>query len=285
MSSYIFHVKTKEGFMLKLISEYLSNTIKYPAFRIDNTGIYLRSVDSENVILIDLKLPSTSFPKYKCTKPIVFGVNSTHFYRLLKNIKKKDSVSLFIREDKELELGITVEQNDENNDKVTTFINISYVQSEDIDLPEGYENPVIVTAKNFQKLKTLHSIGSTIRITIVGNCIRFFVNGKGLFTREVVMGENDDDEDDNDNKKVGYQQTFITHLITQLTKCAGQRSNGTIQVLFHEQLPLQLKLKTGDLGELSVYIKSKELIDMENESTENGTNEIPDMQNLSLNNE
>lgn len=280
--SYIFHVKTKEGFMLKLISEYLSNTIKYPSFRVDSTGIYLRSVDSENVVLIDLKLPSTSFPKFKCSKPIVFGINSTHFYRLLKNIKKKDSISLFIRDNRELELGISVEQNDENNDKVTTYINISYVQAEDIDLPDGYKDPVIVTAKNFQKLKTLHSIGSDIKLSIIKNCIKFFVNGKGLFTREVVMGDDEDDEDDRDSKRVNtYEQTFVTHLITQLTKLASQRSNSTIQVLYSDDLPLLLKIKTGDLGEMSVYIKSKELIELENESNDQ-QEDIPDMSKLNV---
>ena len=283
--SYIFHVKTKEGFMLKLISEYLSNTIKYPSFRIDSTGIYLRSVDSENVVLIDLKLPSTSFPKFKCSKPLVFGINSTHFYRLLKNIKKKDSISLFIKDNRELELGISVEQNDENNDKVTTYINISYVQAEDIDLPDGYKDPVIVTAKNFQKLKTLHSIGSDIKLSIVKNCIRFFVNGKGLFTREVVMGEDEDDDNENDSKRVSsYEQTFVTHLITQLTKLASQRSNSTIQVLYNDELPLLLKIKTGDLGEMSVYIKSKELIELENESNDQ-QEDIPDMSKLNVDDE
>lgn len=278
--SYIFHVKTKEGFMLKLISEYLSNTVKYPSFRVDSTGIYSRSVDSENMVLIDLKLPATSFPKFKCIKPIVFGVNSTHFYRLLKNIKKKDSISLFIRSDREMELGISVEQNDENSDKVTTYINISYTQTEEIDLPDGYKDPVIVTAKNFQKLKTLHSIGSDIKISIVNNCIKFFVNGKGLFTREVVMGD-EDDIDDAKNKKIVYEQTFITHLITQLTKLASQRSNGTIQILYSDELPLQLKLKTGDLGEMFIYIKSKELIEMENENAE----ELPDMSKMTVEDE
>jgi len=277
--SYIFNVKTREGFMLKLISEYLSNTVKYPSFRVDSTGIYSRSVDSDNMVLIDLKLPATSFPKFKCSKPIVFGVNSTHFYRLLKNIKKKDSISLFIRNDREMELGISVEQNDENSDKVTTYINISYVQTEEIDLPEGYKEPVIVTAKNFQKLKTLHSIGSEIKISIVNSCIKFYVNGKGLFTREVIMGDEEDMEDIK-NKKITYEQTFITHLITHLTKLASQRNNGTIQILYNDDLPLQLKLKTGDLGEMYIYIKSKELIELENDNED-----VPDMSKLNVDDE
>jgi hypothetical protein len=55
------------------------------------------------------------------------------------------------------------------------------------------------------------------------------------------------------------RQTFTTAHITQLTKCAGQ--SGNIQIYYHEELPIQIKMLTGTLGSLSVYIKSHELIE------------------------
>jgi hypothetical protein len=190
MSSTILKAKTREGFVLKILSEYTANTLKYPPFKINDKGIFLRATDQDRNILIDLELPRVNFTVFKCPKPLYFIVNSSHFYRLLKTIKKKDSVTMFINEQRPMQLGICVEQNDENSDKVTTYINITYVQPEDIDLPEGYGPPFIATSKHFQKLKTLHSIGSDMKVTVVGNSVmKFFVNGKNLFSREICIGE------------------------------------------------------------------------------------------------
>ena len=51
------------------------------------------------------------------SKKIYIGINLNHFHKMLKSIKKKDSITLFINNDNEdeLKLGICVEQSDENN--------------------------------------------------------------------------------------------------------------------------------------------------------------------------
>ena len=270
---YLFKAKTREGFVLKLISEMLSNFIKYPPFHIDHNGIYLRAMDQACETLVDLDLPRENFPGFKCLNPLNFIVNSSHFYRLLKTIKKKDSVTMFISEQFPMKLGICVEPNDEYSERVVTYINITYIQPEDIDLPDGYGDPIIVTSKNFQKLKILHSIGSELKVTIFNQNIKFFVNGKNLFSREISIGQDDDDEDVVNNSK-SFCQTFVTSSITQLTKCAGQ--SGNVQILADEELPLQIKMRTGSLGNLTVYIKSKELVEMleHDDGIQNVTNEI-----------
>jgi len=254
--SFLFRAKSREGFMVKLLAEYMSNILKYPPFSVNDKGIFLRATDQNREILIDLELQRENFTLFKCPKPLYFIVNSSHFYRLLKTIKKKDSVTMFINEQRPMQLGICVDQSDENSDKVTTYINITYIQPEDMDLPDGYGEPIIMTSKRFQKLKTLHSIGNEMKVTVIGNSnMKFFVNGKNLFSREISIGEELDDEED----QKSYTQTLTTSHITQLTKCAGQ--SGNIQVYHHEELPLQIKMRTGTLGVLSVYIKSHELIE------------------------
>lgn len=256
MSQYLFRAKTKEAFVLKIIGEHLSNAMKYPPLSVNEAGMFLRATDTNREILVDLNLPRENFTVFKCPKPLNFIVNSSHLYKLLKSIKKKDSVTLFIMEKRAMELGICVEQNDENN-KVTTFIKITYIQPEEIDLPDGYDQPLIITSKEFQKLKNLHSIGNEMNITISNNIIKFYCDGRNLFSREIVIG-NEDDEEEIEEKQV-YFQTFNTQHITQLTKCAGQ--SGNVQIYYHEELPIQIKMRTGTLGSLTVYVKSKELIE------------------------
>lgn len=258
MSQYLYRAKTKEAFVLKIIGEHLSNAMKYPPLSVNETGMFLRATDTNREILVDLNLPRENFTVFKCPKPLHFIVNSSHFYKLLKSIKKKDSVTLFILEKRPMELGICVEQNDENN-KVTTFIKITYIQPEEIDLPDGYGQPLIITSKEFQKLKNLHSIGNEMKITISNNIIKFYCDGRNLFSREIVIGNEDEEDEEGTDEKRVYFQTFNTQHITQLTKCAGQ--SGNVQIYYHDELPIQIKMRTGTLGSLTVYVKSKELIE------------------------
>ena len=210
MTSMILKARSREGFTMKILSEFLSNSLKFPPCKVTDKGMFLRATDQNREILIDLELPRENFTVFKCPKPLYFIVNSSHFYRLLKTIKKKDSVTIFIAEQRPMQLGICVEQNEESSDKVTTYINITYVQPEDIDLPDGYDKPIIVTSKYFQKLKTLHSIGNEMKVTIVNNStIKFFVNGKNLFSREISIGEDTDDEHE---EKKSFTQTLKVFL-------------------------------------------------------------------------
>jgi proliferating cell nuclear antigen PCNA len=258
-------LRTREGFNIKLLSEYMSNTIKFPPFTVNEKGLFLRATDQSSELLNDVVLEKDNFVIFKCPKPLHFIVNSAHLYRLLKTIKKKDSVTLFINEKHPLQLGICVEQNDKKSGKDTTYINITYNQPEEIELPDGYTDPIIVSNQEFQKLKKLHSIGNELIASVNGekkSHIKFYANGKHLFSRKITLGENEDEDEEDDDEKdqATLIQTFNTHYITQLTKCAGQNS-GNVQIYFDEELPMQIKIKIGTLGVLTVYIKCKELIE------------------------
>jgi proliferating cell nuclear antigen len=258
-STYLFRAKTKEGFILKVLGELLQHTVQFAPFRFTENGIYLRQADKKREQLIDIAFDKENFTNYKCSRNINFIVNSFNFYKMLKNIKKKDSVTIFIMEDKPDLLGITVEQSDENN-KITTHIKISFNQIEDIDLPTGYSNPIIMSNKEFQKMKNLQNISPSILINSKPGYIRFFCDGGELYTRAIIIGVEDDD--DYDEKEVDlYEQNFYTQHLTLLTKCAGL--SGNIQIYTHEDLPLKIKMNLGNIGELVVYIKSKEMIEEE----------------------
>lgn len=271
-NGFIFKVKSEDGLALRVLSEYFANLLTFPPFQVNDKGIFVRAVNKQGEVLVDAQMPRSSFPIFKCAKPIYFGVNATHFYRLLRPIKKKDTVSLFIREQLPMQLGICVEQGDKPGDRVTTYIQINYIQPDEIELPEGYDdNPIIETSKRFQRLKMLHTIGPNIWATVIGGKrIRFTVNGKNLFSREVTIGETSDDDNDDENTP-SYTLTYPTNHITQLTKCAGQ--SGNVQIFQNEELPLFIQMRLGSLATLSIYIKSKELIEQLESSAENTNKE------------
>lgn len=289
MSQYLFKLKTREGFQVKTLCEFLSNSIKFPHFSVNSQGLFCRATDSNREQLIDIAMAKENFPIFKCPKPLFFTINSSHLYRLLKSVKKKNSITMFIESNSSMRLGICIESNDENMDSDTTYINIVYVQPEEITLPEGYIDPLVIAAKKFQRVKSLHGIGNEMTISIQNQVIKFFVNGKNLYSRQVRIGEEEDEEERSETVPT-YCQTFTTSLITQLTKCAGQ--SGNVQLFYDENLPLQLKMHIGTIGILTVYIKSKELIDMleneeeneeeEGEEEENEEEEIIKMMHITI---
>jgi hypothetical protein len=251
---YIFKATTDEAFVIKIIGELLNNTIRWAPILIDNRGIFLIQEDNLCHQMIDLALYKDNFNYFKLTKPsISFIINSVHLYKMLKSIKKKDKIELYITESDPLKLCICVDQSN------VTFIKISYSQPKDPENLQGYEDPIIMNNKQFQKMKNLHNISKTIAISSKPGYIRFFCDGSEFFSRELMIGT--PDNEDNRNLPISFNQNFTTNYITGLVKCAGQSSN--VKIYSHEELPLKILMKIGSLGELTVYIKSIEMIEME----------------------
>jgi proliferating cell nuclear antigen PCNA len=256
---YIFKVKTKEAHVIKLLGELLSNTIhpKHAPFKINEQGIFLTQADPGEEQLIDICLNKENFQFYRCTKSLSFSVNSNILFKMLRSIKKKDSITLFITEAEPLKLGFCVEQADENP-KTNTTICITYNRPEQYELPSNYDNPVIMTSKEFQKMKNLTSIAKTVKVTSKPGYIRFFCEGGHLLSRELVCGDENESPDCEPNI-----QNFTTNYITGLAKCAAASQNGNIYIFNSPTEPMKIKMRAGNLGDLTIYIKSKEMVEWE----------------------
>ena len=262
VENIIFKAKSKEAFVIKILGELLSNTLPFSQFTINEKGIFLLQSDDHRNQLIDIALHRENFTLYKCSQEINFLINSSKFYKFLKNIKKKDSITITIQkhDDDILSLGICVEQMD-NNNRLTTNIRIGSYQPEVMEPPTGYENPFIMSGKEFQSIKNLHHSSDTMSVTTRGEWIRFLVTDDDRHDRKLEVGNNG--QDDENREYQSCSKTFRTSYITSLCKCAGQ--SGNIQVFLSEDLPLKIKLKAGNLGEISVYIKSLEMISEEDD--------------------
>jgi proliferating cell nuclear antigen PCNA len=266
--NYLFLAKTKEAdaFVIKILGELLSNIVKSAPFTINERGIFLNQRDVKNEQLIEIFLKRDNFHAFRCKNSISFLVNSSMFYKMLKTIRKRDTITIFITEEEPLKLGITVEQATEKN-KVTTYIKISYNRPEDITLGTqcDYGSPLIITSREFQKMKNLHSISKEIKLSTYNSHLRFYCNGGEICERYLDI--NTEDDDMIENLPANYEQTYNTQSITQLTKCAGQSGN-TVHMFIQRDLPLKIKMRAGNLGDLLIYIKSKEIVELEAESPE-----------------
>lgn len=256
---YIFKIKTKEAYVIKILGELLNNTIQWAPLYVDEHGISLMQADDNFEQLIDLVLHKEHFQKYKCNKPLSFLVNSEYLYKMLKNIRKKNHVTLYVTRAEPNKLGISVESSEDNNQTITT-IGITESRHEIFKRPSGYENPVIMSPKEFQNMKTLHTIGRTVRVTSKPGFIKFFCDGDQVCSRELVVG----DESENRDAEPNIQHYSTNHL-TGLTKCAGLAQQSNIQIYIQPALPMKIKMRAGSLGDLTIFIKSKEMLELEEE--------------------
>ena len=113
----IFKAKSHEAYCIKILAELLSNNIKTGCFVLDEKGISLCMMDHHRSILIDLILHAENFALYKFSmnKKLYLGINLNHFHKMLKSIKKKDSIELFIDDKNTTELAIKVIPKENNN--------------------------------------------------------------------------------------------------------------------------------------------------------------------------
>lgn len=273
---YLLKIKTKDGHSFKVLSELVQKYVKEGCWTIDGNGMVLTGVDTktqQGTKLIRVNLPKYNFTKYKCPQePLKIGMNMVHFYRMLKSIKKKDNtLTLFIEEDDPLKLYIQVNQVGEDKKKgIVGHINITLVRPVIHDEPTGYNEPIIVTSKEFQKIKQLNKISKTIELSFKNKIIDLFCNKEGVYSKRVSLGDNDeDDEDDETNEdedEEEYKQTFDSDQILDLVKISNTSNN--VQIYITPDLPLHFKLNAGSLGTIDVYLKSKETIEEEDENKE-----------------
>lgn len=264
-----FKCKTGEAYQIKVLAELLTNNIKNGCFNVNDEGLNLRMSDQPRKTLVDLNLLSDNFTRYKFKydSKVCLGLNLNHFHKMLKSIKKKDSLELFINSASPNELGIkTIPK--ENTRITTSGIKIQKIQNVDLDLPVGYGKPVVVPSPDFQKMcKELSSIGSSnIRILATDIYIDFYADADEILKRKVRLGENENDDSDSDEEEVKkyYEATFTTDQFSRISKISGLSS--TMQIYpGNDNLPLLFRSSVGSLGKISIYIKSKELLEREME--------------------
>ena len=262
-TNYLFYCKTAEGYIIKILSELLQNNIKNGCFIINENGIFFRMTDSNRRILIDLSLDANHFSNYKFSgKPLSVGLNLSHFYKMLKNIKKKDSLALFITEDKEDELGIRVIPKEKNR-VTTSYVKIQNLQSLDIDIPSDYKKPVNIPSNEYIKMiKDLNNMGGNL-ITVSSGVgfFKFNCNTNGIYSREIIFGDTEEKMD------ISFVQDFDTEQLYRMSKISGLST--MIQVYQNAELPLFFSSNIGNMGKISIYIKDKKQIQEE----DLGTNE------------
>ena len=265
-SQYIFEAKTNDAFYIKILIEILQNNIKNGCFELSEEGIEASITDSRRIhrIFTYFKLYAKQFNVYRYSSaPMSIGLNINHLYKMLKCIKKKDSIILFIEKNRTSDLGITIIPK-ENNRLTTSYLKIQNLQNLKLPLPVGYSNiPVNIYSTEFSKtIKELANISNIMTIRGKKFQIKFECENSSIYSKEAILGEMNPD----DTSDYIFTDDFTAEHLQRITKISGLSSN--LQIYFSDGLPLLLKTNIGIIGEFSVYLKSKTQSEVE-EKTEN----------------
>ncbi len=232
----IFYGEASKGFILKVTIDTLCGPLQRGIFIIDKDGMRLRQTDIGNTVLYDVNFARKNFRGYKCSKPLVISVNLKHIQNLLRNVKKKDSLALFIKPGEE-KFFFTIRP--EGARKNTRFETNSVVYQEEKNyklepVPDGgYEFPMVIEATDFQKIKRLTTIGKIINLVIQkDNYLSFRCDAGVILDSELGFGElrsadpdADDDSGDEKSSKISPAATKTSTAIktpTTATKTSGK---------------------------------------------------------------
>lgn len=261
----IFKCETNNAYVIKVLAELLQSIIKTACFEVDEKGIKLSMLDHtcDKTILTVVNLDAENFTKYKFTSstPLYLGINLNHLHKMLKSIKKKESLKLYIDDKNPTDLAIVVIPK-ENTRTTTSIIKIQNIQCLDFEIPTGYGKPILISSSEYMKMiKEMLQIGSAITINSFESYIEFKCNIGGILQRNVQFGELPDDDDEVYTKKDTFSQTFDTEQLSRITKISGLSTQ--LQIYATPNLPLLIKSNISTLGKIFLYIKSKEQKNLE----------------------
>lgn len=226
----LFYAEASKGYILKVLIDTLCGPLQRGYIIIDKDGLRMRQADSGNTVLYDIDLPRKNFKGFRCTRPITISVNLKHMQGLLRNVKKKDSIAMFIDPTKPEKFYITIRPEGAARSK-TRFETNSIVYQEEkaykiLDLPDGgYKYPMVIEAADFQKIKRMTTIGKIISVVIQqNNYLSFKCDAAVVFDSELGFGElceelDNDDEEGNEKSKKKSSKTAACTCGKSPSKC------------------------------------------------------------------
>ncbi|MCX6814032.1 MAG: proliferating cell nuclear antigen (pcna) [Candidatus Aenigmarchaeota archaeon] len=106
----MFKIVLTDVELLKNTIPIIAEIIDEGVFKVDQNGISLLAPDRTMVSVVDFRLPSTAFEKYKVDTDTSMGLNLANFVNVIKRIKGSDQVTLELAKDN-TRLKVTVEGN------------------------------------------------------------------------------------------------------------------------------------------------------------------------------
>lgn len=262
VKKYAFYAQTSSGYVIKGIFEILLECLTNEVpICIKESGIEACCIDKNNRQLVALALPMSKFDKkYVCKTDRLISIHLKTFCKFIKNVKKKDSLTLFLDDDDSLELGIQItplSSNTDNDGKEISRMKVRNVICPKIIIPEGYYYPKSMKSVSYQKMckKMAAFERSTIHVTMQKQNYVAFKGSTDIIHTMIECG--DIEEEDKDPL---YEANFSMDSLNQFVKISTLSPTIQISAPMNEKFPLKIEAQTS-LGTFKAFVKTEEQIE------------------------
>ncbi len=285
-----FYAEATKGYTLKILIDSLFIVMKRTTFTINNKGFYHCQADEAEHILFDVAFPRENFLDFYCKKEMSFSLNMNHLHKMVKNVKKKDTIIMHILSKDPSRLHITIKPAEQH--KGSNFVcEKVFVPIKEVDVcnngfieekcqhpitkesVNAYDDPKVIKSADFQKMKKITTIGKTVFIKMQkSNYVSFAIDNGDLYGTDFEYGEIVDYEDDEDDDefliKNIYDATFPVKSFTLLMKLPGLCKQMQFYAPSVKDYPLKVGLIANDLGNITIHIKDTNTISREQSQKE-----------------
>jgi proliferating cell nuclear antigen len=245
----IFELRTVQGACIRSLVEVLKEILTDINILVDPSGIRLMAMDSSNVALIHLQLEGDKFEVFTCRTDLVLGVNMGCLFKLVKSIGSNDVLTMFITDDDQNRLGISIE-NTEKKSKTTVHLKLLDIDDERIHVPDAaIEQMVIMPSLDFQRLmRDMHGIGTTVVLSAQSGIMRLTCEGDFATQVTEISTEAGDDESALQDDSPAIDGRFSLKFLNAFAK--SQNLCQVVELYMKKDYPLILLYRVANLGKL-----------------------------------
>ena len=237
---------TIQASAIKSVFEVLKDILNDVNVYFKPDGMYIITLDTARVALVDVFLAAENFDEYECESEILAGINISNTFKLLKTITNNDVLTLSVTSKEFMDIHIKSEakRTTTNFQLKLLDINENRIQVPDIKM----STVTTMQSADFQRMcRDMSNIGTNIEITRYNNVLTMKCAGD-FANQETSIECVDESPYISGLYSLRYMNTF--------TKATSMCS--TVQLMQEPDSKfLILKYNVADLGELKFYLASK----------------------------
>ena len=175
MQKRLFEIKTLKSVIIKNLFEVIKPYIKETNLLIHPEYIKMSTLDISEQSVTYFKLNADKFESYICEEPIVIGIDTTLFFKIIKSSNRRETITLFMDDDDTDKLGI--ELNDVIQGKIKHYkINLLDLDKAPFKINDmEFDYIINLPTTEFQKIiKDIHTLDcKKVEIKSIGKQLIF----------------------------------------------------------------------------------------------------------------
>jgi proliferating cell nuclear antigen len=214
----------------------------------DNERMYIQTMDSARISILEISLPAKWFCKYKCDQSVVLGINASVMYKILSSKDKNQSIQLQYKsgEDK---LNIHMCSLDKGQNATVTSTSgfdryfeapLMDIEAEYLNIPEiEYQMEMSLPSSIFSTMiHQLRGFGESLDIHCNEDNIRFTANTQenGSMSVDIRM---DDLIEFSIEEECQLDMSFGLQFLQSV--CTYSKISKTVNVKIHSEYPIRIE--------------------------------------------